>query len=334
MNIVYYIRRIFLFIIVIITAISLNFFLPRWTGQDPVQQKIVQLEIESGGGGGENSELIESYRKKFGLDKSLADQYLTYVISTLKLDFGYSISLYPSKVSDLIGRALPWTLGLLTVSTLISFLVGSLVGAYLTWSRGRKILESIIPILFVFSAIPFYLLGLVLIWLFAFELSWFPLFGGYRPTTIPDNSLKFFLEVLEHSILPAFSIILAQSGFWALGMRSMMVTTKGEDYMTLAEAKGLHSKRIFFNYGVRNAILPQVTALALSLSHIISGAILVEIVFSYPGIGSLLYQGIKAFDYFIIQGVVFILVISIAFSMLLIDLIYPLIDPRVKISNL
>ena len=113
----------------------------------------------------------------------------------------------------------------------------------------------------------------------------------------------------------------------------MMITTKGEDYMTLAEAKGLNSKRIFFNYGVRNAILPQVTALALSLSHIISGAILVEIVFSYPGIGSLLYQGIKAFDYFIIQGVVFILVISIAFSMLLIDLIYPLIDPRVKIRN-
>ena len=334
MNIVYYIRRIFLFIIVIITAISLNFFLPRWTGQDPVQQKIVQLEIESGGGGGEKSELIESYRKKFGLDKSLADQYLTYVFSTIKLDFGYSISLYPSKVADLIGRALPWTLGLLTVSTLISFLVGSLVGAYLTWSRGKIILESVIPILFVFSAIPFYLLGLVLIWLFAFELSWFPLFGGYRPTTIPDKSLKFFLEILEHSILPAFSIILAQSGFWALGMRSMMVTTKGEDYMTLAEAKGLSSKRIFFNYGVRNAILPQVTALALSLSHIISGAILVEIVFSYPGIGSLLYQGIKAFDYFIIQGVVFILVISIAFSMLLIDLIYPLIDPRVKISNL
>ena len=114
----------------------------------------------------------------------------------------------------------------------------------------------------------------------------------------------------------------------------MMVTTKGEDYMTLAEAKGLNSKRIFFNYGVRNAILPQVTALALSLSHIISGAILVEIVFSYPGIGSLLYQGIKAFDYFIIQGVVFIMVISSAFSMLLIDLIYPLIYPRVKISNL
>ena len=137
MNIVYYIRRIFLFIIVIITAISL--ISSYQDGQsDPVQQKIVQLEIESGGGGGEKSELIESYRKKFGLDKSLADQYLTYVISTLKLDFGYSISLYPSKVADLIGRALPWTLGLLTVSTLISFFVGSLVGAYLTWSRGRK----------------------------------------------------------------------------------------------------------------------------------------------------------------------------------------------------
>ena len=334
MNIFFFVRRFVLFILVIIAAISLNFFLPRLTGQDPVQQRIAQLEIETGGGGGgDKTDLINNYNEKFGLTKSLSEQFMSYLNDALSLNFGYSISLYPAKVADLIINALPWTIGLLLVSTIFSFVVGSIIGAILAWSKKISIFKTTVPILFIFSSVPFYLLGLVLIWIFSFELSWLPLFGGFKATTIPEYSFSFFLEVIEHSILPSLSIVLAQSGFWALGMRSMMITTKGEDYISFAEAKGLKNERIFFNYAIRNAILPQVTALALSLSHIISGAILVEIVFSYPGIGSLLYQAIKSFDYFIIQGVVLILVISIAFSMLIIDLIYPLIDPRIKISN-
>ena len=332
MNIFFFIRRIILFFLVIIAAISLNFFLPRLTGQDPVKQRVMQLEIETGGGG-DKSDLIENYNKKFGLDRTIYEQFISYVTDTLNFEFGYSISLYPTKVKKLISNALPWTIGLLLTSTILSFFIGSLIGAFIAWSKKISVFKSIIPILFVFSSVPFYLLGLVLIWLFAFEFEFFPLFGGYKATTIPNNSFSFFVEVIEHSILPALSIVLAQSGFWALGMRSMMITTKGEDYITLAEAKGIENKRIFFNYAIRNAILPQVTALALSLSHIISGAILVEIVFSYPGIGSLLYQAIKSFDYFIIQGIIFILVISISVSMIIIDFIYPLIDPRIRITN-
>jgi len=172
-------------------------------------------------------------------------------------------------------------------------------------------------------------LGLVLIYLFAFQRRWFPLFGGYSPGTFPSFSLNFALDVLKHSILPALSILLASLGFWALGMRGMMVTVEGEDYMTLGEAAGLKDRTLFFTYGLRNALLPQTTALGLSLGQILSGALLVEVIFSYPGIGSVLYNAIRQFDYFLIQGIVFTIVLAVTFATLILDLIYPLLDPRI-----
>ena len=183
------------------------------------------------------------------------------------------------------------------------------------------------------SAIPYYLLGLVLLYFFAFQTQWLPIFGGYSPGVIPKLTLPFVLDIVRHSILPALSIVLAAIGFWALGMRAMMVTVQGEDSMLFAEAKGLKDRTLFLRYALRNALLPQATSLALALGQILSGAVLVEVVFAYPGIGSVLYHAIRDFDYFLIQGIVFTIIVSIGLATLILDIIYPLVDPRITYAK-
>jgi peptide/nickel transport system permease protein len=231
---------------------------------------------------------------------------------------------------SMLRSAIPWSVGLLLTATLMSFAIGTLVGALMAWGKGPRFLRTIFPAFFTFSAVPFYLMGIMLLYIFAFRLELFPLFGGFSAHRIPEATLSFWLDIGKHAILPAFSIVLAQIGFWALGMRSMMVTMQGEDYMLQAEAKGLKERRIFFRYGMRNAILPQITGLALALGTIISGAILVEVVFAYPGVGNVLVTAVRGFDWFVLQGVVFLVIITVALSMLIIDLIYPLLDPRIS----
>src|SRR5207245_1209995 len=169
----------------------------------------------------------------------------------------------------------------------------------------------------------------MLVYIVGFSLQWLPLYGGYTAGAIPQWSFSFVIDVLKHAILPALAIILGSIGGWALGMRAMMVTTQGEDYVVFAEAKGLQPRTIFVNYGIRNAMLPQATALALVLGQLVSGAVLVEIIFGYPGIGTLLFQGIKGSDFFLVQGIVFIVIVAISLATLILDLTYPLLDPRI-----
>lgn len=330
MTLEYFIKRIAQFIGIAFIAATLNFFLPRVTGQDPIQQKLAQLQMQGGSSGDNVKGLIETYNKKFGLDKPLWRQYLTYLGDMARLDLGQSISNYPTTVLSLISHALPWTLGLMGTATLLSFALGTLVGALMAWGKAPAFLRTIFPAFFTFSAVPAYLMGIILLYIFAFRLSLLPLFGGYGAERIPQMSWSFAGNVLYHSILPAAAMVIAQIGGWAMGMRSMMVTTKGEDYMLQAEAKGLKWRRVFLRYAVRNAILPQVTAFALSLGTIISGGIVVESVFSYPGIGTVLSNAIRGFDWFVIQGIVFMVILTVAFTMLIIDLIYPLLDPRIS----
>lgn len=312
-------------------AATVNFLFPRITGGDPIQQKLAQLQIQGGGVSSEEvGALIETYTAKFGLDKPLWRQYISYLGDTARLDFGQSISFFPTKVTTMLRDTIPWTVGLLATATLMSFVLGSLSGALLAWGKAPRFLQALFPVFFTFSAVPFYLMGVILLYLFAFQTDWLPLFGGYSTERIPEFTFSFWLNVFKHAILPAGSIVLAQIGFWALGMRSMMITMQGEDYMHQAEAKGLRGSRIFFRYAMRNAILPQTTALAVTLGQVISGAILVEIVFSYPGVGTLLLRAVRGFDYFVLQGVIFTIIITVALAMLIIDLIYPLLDPRIN----
>ncbi|HEY8201684.1 MAG TPA: ABC transporter permease, partial [Actinomycetota bacterium] len=188
----------------------------------------------------------------------------------------------------------------------------------------------LMPPLWAFHAIPFFLLGLILIYLFAFRFPVLPMFGGYSAGAFPALTVPFVLDLVWHAILPALSIILVATGGWALSMRGMMVTTQGEDYVIFAEAKGLKSLTIFLRYCVRNALLPQATGLALALGQIVSGAVLVEVIFGYPGIGTVLFQAIRENDHFLIQGIVFTVIIALGLATLILDAVYPLLDPRIS----
>jgi len=187
-----------------------------------------------------------------------------------------------------------------------------------------------VPGLMILASVPFYLLAIVLTYFFAVLWKVLPPAGGFDTTRIARLDLATIGDVARHAVLPLLAIILGNAGFWALGMRSQMVSVLGEDYITFAEAKGLSPRRIFFWYGMRNALLSQVTALALSMGAVLSGAVLVEVVFNYPGLGSLLYVAIRGQDYFVIQGVVLMLIISLAVLLFIVDLIYPLLDPRIR----
>jgi peptide/nickel transport system permease protein len=256
-------------------------------------------------------------------------QYFKFLYNTLTFNNGYSLAFFPTRVDELIARGIPWPLGWLFSALVISFIIGNIFGALLAWRRTPRLAKWLLPISLTFTSIPAYMVGILLLFLFAFRLGWLPYAGNYGRGLIAGWNWDFIVSVIKHAILPALSIVLVNMGGWALGMRGMMITTDGEDYMILAEAKGLSPTRIFFRYGIRNAILPQVTALGVALGSLAGGSVLVEMIFTYPGMGLLLYKGILNSDYTIIQGVVSYVIIGVSLAVLILDLTYPLIDPRI-----
>ncbi len=326
-------RRLIQFVAVLWGAATLNFFIPRLAPGNPVRDQLTQMASQGGYLQVGIEEMVKSYDQQFGLDQPLWSQYLHYLGSVLQFDFGYSLSQYPVRVMTLIQAALPWTIGLLLASTLLAFLLGTLLGAFIGWTRSPRVLRYLVLPLLVFSSIPCYLLGLLLVYALAVTHPFFPLSGGYSISSVPSLSVPFVVDILRHSLLPAFSIVLAGMGFWGLGMRGMMVTTEGEDFMLFAEAKGLKGLRILLRYAVRNAILPQFTSLAIALGHIVSGSVIVEVVFGFPGIGSLLVKAISGSDFFLLYGIVFMIILAISLATLLIDLVYPLLDPRIAYQS-
>ncbi|HEY8596671.1 MAG TPA: ABC transporter permease [Devosiaceae bacterium] len=324
------VKRVIMLFVVIIAAASINFVLPKLAPKNPVEDKIME-HAENGAQMNDISGLVAAYNEKFGLDKPIMVQYFNYLEGLATFDLGYSITFYPTKVSDMILNALPWTIGLVFTSTIIAFLLGSVLGALVAWRNSARIIKYLVPGFMVLAALPYYLLGLVMIYLFAFIWRIFPLSGGYSMFAIPSMDWSYIADVLHHSLLPALSIVLTSVGTWALAMRGMMVTVQGEDYMVYAEANGIGPVRRFLGYGVRNAMLPQITTLALHIGHIAGGAVLVERVFGYPGLGMVLFQAIEGADYFVIYGVVLMIIVMVALAMFLMDLLGPVIDPRVKL---
>jgi peptide/nickel transport system permease protein len=326
----YLARRCGVFVLIVWIAATLNFFLPRLSGQDPVRSKLLQQAQLGGYVHSGIDAMVKDYDRRFGLDRPLWQQYLSYLRDAARLDFNYSIANYPRKVNELIAEAVPWTIGLLGTTTLLSFGLGTFLGALLAWPGAPRWMRYLMPPLWALHAIPFFLLGLVLIYLLAFQIQLMPMFGGYSAGAFPGLNVTFVWDVIRHAILPAMSIVLVATGGWALAMRGMMVTTQGEDYVTFAEAKGLRSLTIFVRYCLRNAILPQTTALALALGNILSGAVLVEVIFGYPGIGTVLFHAIRENDHFLIQGIVFTVIVALGLATLILDAIYPLLDPRIN----
>lgn len=334
MSIGYIIKRLGVFLLIVWITATINFVVPRLAPGDPVQAVLGRLESQ--GSKVENSEvLIAQYRQLFGLDDPILIQYLKYLRAMASFDLGYSLAYFPTPVWSIIGSALPYTLGLLTVATIVAFTLGILSGALLVWNGSPRAARLFAPLFMIVAPIPYYLLAILLLFIFAFSLRWFPHSGTTSAGRIATGGLDigYFFDIIYHSLLPALSIILASVGGWAVGMRGMMVTIQGEDYLTLAEAKGLKNRRIFLRYAVRNAMLPQFTNLAISLGHVVSGAALVELIFGYPGLGYRLYQSITQSDYTVMQGITFFLVLSVAGAVLLIDLLYPKLDPRITYAR-
>ena len=328
----YVARRLGMWFLTVWLGATLIFIIPRLSPGDPVAAMVSRLSVQAGFIEG-SAEMIEAWRARFGLDGPILVQYGNYLLNLLQFDLGFSLASFPSRVNDLVADALPWTIGLLSLATLISFAVGNLIGALMAWRGTPRTMRSLLPMTLMFTSIPFFMLGILLIYVFAFGLGWFPPSGGYaRGTTIGLN-WPFIKSVIYHGTLPAVAIVITSMGFWALGMRGMMITTDGEDYMILAQAKGLRPRRIFWLYGMRNSMLPQITALALSLGLIAGGSTLVEYIFAYPGMGYLLYLGIVNNDYTLIQGIVFVLILGTATAVLILDLLLPLVDPRITYAK-
>ena len=330
MSLDYLLARIGQLLLIVFLAITINFLIPRALPGDPIESALQTRMAMTGSYDVNIQEVARVYRAKFGLDKPLWQQYLNYWSDIVHLELGVSLVDFPQPVISKVRGALPWTLGLLGMSTLIDFSLGTLLGALGAWPRTPRFIRAALPPFMLLSAVPFFLLGIMLISIFAVELRVFPPAGGFDPILIVRFNLPTILDILYHAILPALSLVLGGIGAWALGMRAMMVSTLGEDYITFAEAKGLSARRVFFWYGMRNALLPQVTRLAVALGSILSGAVLVEAIFSYPGLGGLLVGAISGKDYFVIQGIVLMLILALALALFVVDLIYPLIDPRIR----
>jgi len=305
----YLARRCVTFLLVVWIALTVNFVLPRVATPDVSQPR-----------GNLAHQLI--------LDRPIWEQYLAYLVDLTHLDLNYSLSSYPSRVTTLIGGALPWTMVLLGTTSLLAWGLGTFLGAALAWRSSTRLAQFVFPPLMVLSAAPYFITALLLLYLLAFRMQLFPLGGGYEPGTRPEFSLWFALVLVQHATLPALSIVLASIATWSISMRGLTVSLQGEDFMLLAEAKGLRRQTIFLRYAIRNALMPQLTGLGIALGQIVSGGLLVEAVFRYPGIGGLLYRAILTRDFPLEQGIVLVVVVSIGLVMLLLDLAYPLLDPR------
>jgi peptide/nickel transport system permease protein len=286
------------------------------------------------GGSLGGTELVEEYRRIFGLDQSLWTQYLRFLGELFRGNLGYSSGSFPSQVSDIIRLALPWTISLLTVTTLISWVLGSILGAVVGWKGYKsRVFQMFVPVALVLYTTPYYILAIILVYLFSFQYKIFPISGAFSAGAQQGISAEYILDLLRHATLPALSIILVSLGWWFLSMRSLIRTLQGEDYIHFAEAMGLKERRILWGYAFRNALLPQTTGLAISFGHIVSGALVTEVIFAYPGIGWLIFSSIKNLDYPVIQGSVLLIILSVALANFLIDIAYPLIDPRIRYQS-
>jgi peptide/nickel transport system permease protein len=306
-------------------AISINFLIPRLMKGDAVDAYMARSQ------GQLTPDAEKALRILFGLDKSVpfGQQYLDYWGMLLHGDLGYSISTGMAPVSDAIGSALPWTIGLVGFATVISFIIGTLLGAVVGWRRGGK-LDVFVPVTTFLGTVPYFWLGLIFIAIFSTALGWFPAGHAYELGVDPGWNGEFIGQVISHAALPVLTIVIISLGGWVLGMRNMMLTVLDEDYITVAQAKGLPNRRVLWRYAARNAVLPQVQSFALALGFIVSGTIVMEMVFSYPGIGLLLLNATSAHDYALMQGVFLVLVLAVLVANIVADIAYAYLDPRIR----
>jgi peptide/nickel transport system permease protein len=329
----YVLPRLGQYIMVVFVGITVTFVIPRLSPTDPVQAQISRMMASSGQ---YTQETLDDFKTSltalYGLEGSGFQQYLEFWGRLLRGDLGRSLSSFPTPVTDLIRNSMPWTLGLLLSATFISWILGNLLGALSSYYPKSRTLNAIDVLSQAVRPIPYYILALLLVMLFAYVWPIFPIRGAYPMGMRPNWSWDFVFTVLYHSVLPALSLILGGIGAWFVGMKSLTSNINSEDYVVYAETMGLPGRKILFGYVMPNAMLPQITGLALSLGMVFNGALILEVIFTYPGLGLLAYQAILLTDYTLILGISIFSIIGIATASLILDLIYPLFDPRVRIQ--
>jgi peptide/nickel transport system permease protein len=327
----YLLTRLCQFALVVFIGINIAFIVTHSTPIDPVEQSIAAA-TQFGSTSPEAIGLMrQSLKELYGLEGGLGDQYLAFWRRIAAGDFGPSLSAFPTPVATLIGRALPWTVGLLVISTLLTWVLGNLLGGLAGYYRRNRALRFAGVLAMAFHPIPYYIVAFVLLIVFGYLWPILPLSGGYQMNMPRDLSWAFIGSVLRHSILPVLSLALVGLGGWFMGMRSLVSNIVTEDYVVYAELAGVRRRRILGSYVMRNALVPQVTGLAMSLGAIFNGAIITEQVFGYPGIGTLLVSAVYAGDYSLVLGITTVSILAVSLAVLLIDLAYPLLDARVRV---
>lgn len=325
------IRRLLFLILVVWAASTITFFIPRLSDKNPVRERFAELARMGGFSPADMEKMIDAYNTKFGLDKPLMEQYWDYISSVARFDLGVSFNKYPKTVMELIMESLPWTIVLLLVTTILSFVVGNLLGAIAAWPRSPQWVRTLATPFILLQGIPPVVMGVLLLFFIGFKLKLAPLGGAYSTGVIPDwSDPAFVLDVAHHQILPALALLFGSVGGWTLSMRGMGITIQGEDYVNFAEHKGLGGYTIFKDYYLRNALLPQVTGLALALGGVVTSAIVIESQFGLPGLGRVLDAAIRSNDFLVIYGVVLFVTIAVASLMVLMEFLYPILDPRIR----
>jgi len=318
------IRRLVFYLVAAWVALTINFFIPRLMPGNAVQSilaKFPNLQPSA-------YRAIEAMLG-VGHPGSIWNQYVAYVVDIFHFNFGTSVSEYPAQVSTLLGETLPWTIILVGTATVIAFLIGTALGIAAGWRHGGS-LDRVMPGLMFLQAIPYFFFALILLELFAVRFHVFPIAQGYSQGLVPGWHWDFISSAIYHSLLPALTIVLASIAGWMLQMRNVMITTIGEDYVVAAQAKGLPDRRVIVTYAARNAILPQLQGFGLAVGFVVQGALIMEIVFSYPGIGLLLVNAVTSNDYPLMQAIFLVITFAVLLANLIVDLIIVFVDPRAR----
>lgn len=320
-------RRLGFYLIAFWVSITLNFLLPRFMPGDPVSRMFARTQDRM------QPEQIEALCKLLGVDsRPIWEQYTDYLHNMATGQMGVSISRFPTPVTEVIASQVGWTLLLGGTALVIAAVVGNLLGILAAWRRGGAIDSALPPFLIFIGSFPYFWLAMGALYLFGVTLGWFPIRHAFSDTIEPSFSWDFMSDVGMHLVLPALTIVLVSLGGWMLGMRNTMIATNAEDYITMAEAKGLRPGRIMFRYAARNAMLPSVTSFGMSLGFVVGGALLTEVVFAYPGVGYQLLNAVQGLDYPLMQGLFLTITAAVLLANFLVDILYVRLDPRVRAS--
>jgi len=315
-------RRLGLFVVTLWAALTVNFIIPRVMPGNEAQAVLASFR------GTVNAAALHALEIQFGtgVHQNVFVSYFQYLGNCLTGQFGVTAQNVP--VMSEIGSKLPWTLGLVGVTTVLAFVIGTFVGMISAWRRGGRLDSVLPPSLFIVSTVPVFFIGLLLIYIFAVKLNWLPLSGNYSIGATPSFSLSFVGDVLKHAILPGLSLVIVTAGLWVYSMRNNMITTVAEDYVKMGRAKGLPNRRVMFDYAGRNAILPNLTGFAMQMGYVLGGSIVVEYLFSYPGLGYLFYTSTTDHDLPLMQGLFLFYTLAVLVCVLIADLATALLDPR------